>query len=109
MRLNMAKRKERPVNKNAVLKLLELQCAVMTHTKALKAAIQLMIDGKREAGMARLDGAVSVLDAVVRGQAAGMTIACPSCKGERPMAEWVDEHKCGSCGEYLEIPDPEGD
>ena len=99
----MAKRRKRPVNRNDTLKLVELQCGIIQHMAALKAVTQFLIDGKKEAAVARLDQAVTAIGALVRGQAVGITAKCPSCESEQAVVAWVDDGKCRECGAALNI------
>ena len=103
----MVRKKKRVVSQNEVLKLLELQLGVIAHCQSLKAVTQLLIDGKTEAAVARLDGAVSTMHALVRGQCAGQAMKCPKCATEQDVVAWVDDGRCNECGEALEIPDGE--
>jgi hypothetical protein len=100
----MAKRKEKsPPDKDTVLKLVDLQCAVIQHCSALKATTEFLSSGKKEAAIGRLDSAVTALLAVVRGQCAGMKMACPKCGTEQNVVAWVDDKECSNCGGPLEV------
>lgn len=102
---NIAKRKrERVVNQNEFLKLLELRLGVIQHSQALKAVAQLLGEGKTQAAVARLDDAVTALHALVRGQTAGQTLKCPHCGSDQNVVAWVDDGACRECGGVLEIP-----
>lgn len=103
----MARRKKdkHPPDKHMVLKFLELQCAVIQHCQALKAVTQMLLDDQKAAAVARLDGAVTALQATVRGQCIGQTMNCPACGSEQDVVAWVDDRKCHVCGEELEIPE----
>lgn len=83
---------------NDGLKLIELQLATITHCKALKEVTSLMVAEKYDAAIARLDGAVMVLEATIRGQCAGVTMKCPACQSEQDVVAWVDDKQCRNCG-----------
>lgn len=104
----MAKRKKRQVSENTTIKFVELQCAVLSHCQALKAVTSLLIEGRIEAAVARLDGAVAAMQAVVRGQCAGESMKCPDCGSEQDVVAWVDDKKCNVCGADLQMPEVGG-
>lgn len=102
----MAKKKNRDTSdENTAIKLLELQCAVMQHCQALRAVTNLLIEGKKDAAVARLDQATAAFSAVVRGQCVGVTMKCPACGSEQDVVAWVDDHNCHNCGTTLEMPE----
>jgi hypothetical protein len=101
----VAKRKKRQVDPNEVLLLLELRMASIQHCTALRSVILLLEQGKTEAAIARLEGAVASLHATVRSQCAGQKMACPNCGSEQDVVAWVDDGKCDICGEALEFPE----
>lgn len=98
----MAKRKRKP--EVDTFAFLELQLAVIQHCQALKAITELLERDQKTAAVARLDGAVAALHAVVRGQCAGKTMKCPACGTEQDVVAWVDDRKCNICGEELDLP-----
>lgn len=82
---------KRNVSQSTTMNLIELQCAIIAHCAALKAVTQLLLNGKKDAAVARLDGAVTALAAAVRGQCAGVSMKCPNCGSEQNVVAWVDD------------------
>lgn len=79
------------------LKLIELQCAVIAHCTALRHVIALWQDGKIDAAIARLEGAVTALDATSRGQVAGVSMKCDVCGESSALVDWAVEGVCPKC------------
>lgn len=106
----MAKKPKRQnVNLDALLATLELKRGIEQHCLALRATISLLEADKKPAAIARLEGAVSALEAVVRGQCAGLTMPCPTCQQPQNVTAWVDAHKCDACGSELIWPPTDDD
>jgi hypothetical protein len=103
----MSKRRKRVVSQNDTFNLLELQLAVMAHCQSLKAVTRLLIEGRKEAAVARLDGAVTSFQATIRGQCAGVTMKCLGCGSEQDVVAWVDDGMCNACGATLNVKEEE--
>lgn len=93
------------MSKNDTLDLMELRLALMQHATSLRAVINLLLAGKTEGAIARLDGAVTALEATCRAQVGGITMRCPQCDAEQDVVAWVDNGKCNACGTPLELPE----
>ena len=101
----MSKQRKKPERDRLdVLAHLELQMGIIQHCQAMRSIVELLERDQTAAAIARLDGAVAALHALVRGQCAGKTMECPACKSSQDVVAWVDDGRCNNCGEVLEVP-----